>query len=72
MKSRANVYETITYDDLRVHAYGDTAIATGIAVLKGTAKGKPVDGSVRWTDTWIKRAGQWQCVASQGTMIAKK
>lgn len=72
VKSRANVYETITYDDMKVHAYGDTAIATGIAVLEGTSKGKPIDSSSRWTNTWIKRAGQWQCVASQSTVIAKK
>ena len=72
VKSRANAYETITYDDMRVHAYGDTVIATGIAVLKGTTKGKPVDSSARWTSTWIKRAGQWQCVASQATRIAGK
>ena len=72
LKSHASTYETLTYDDLKVQAYGDTAIATGITVWKGTTKGKPVGGRSQWTDTWIKRAGQWQCVASHGTMIVKK
>ena len=72
VKNHANKYETLSYDDLKVQAYGDTAIATGIVVIKGTFEGKAIDGRSQWTDTWIKRAGQWQCVASQGTMITKK
>ncbi len=72
VKSHAYTYETLTYDDLKVQAYGDTAVATGISVWKGTKKGKPDSGRSQWTDTWVKRAGQWQCVASHGTMIVKK
>lgn len=72
VKSHANKYEALTYDDLKVQAYGDTAIATGITVFKGTSKGEAVGGRSQWTDTWIKRAGQWQCAASHGTMIVKK
>jgi ketosteroid isomerase-like protein len=72
VKSHASTYETLTYDDLKVRAYGDTAVATGISVWKGTKNGKPDSGRSQWTDTWIKRAGQWQCVASHGTMIVKK
>ncbi|MCX6623856.1 MAG: nuclear transport factor 2 family protein [Acidobacteria bacterium] len=37
-----------------------------------TEKGKPFDEAERFTDTWVKRAGQWRCVASQGTLIKKK
>jgi ketosteroid isomerase-like protein len=55
-----------------VQPYGDTAIATGIVVIKGTSKGKDVSGRSQWTDTWIKRGGQWQCVASHSTRITKK
>ena len=72
VKDHANKFETLTYDDLKVQPYGDTAIATGIVVIKGTSKGKDVSGRSQWTDTWIKRGGQWQCVASHSTRITKK
>ena len=56
--------------DIKVTVFGDTAIATGIYNGKGTDSGKPFDVHERWTDTWIKMpSGQWQCVASQGTLI---
>ena len=56
--------------DVKVIVYSDTAIATGIYNGKGTDSGKPFEVHERWTDTWIKMpSGQWQCVASQGTLI---
>lgn len=50
--------------DLKVTAHGDSAIATGSWIGKGTdANGKPVDAKERWADTWVKMAnGKWQCV----------
>lgn len=71
VKDHADKFESLTYDDLKVKVYGDTAIAYGIANIKGTSKGKPVNARVQWTDTWINRGGRWQCVASEGTTIAK-
>ena len=59
--------ETVSYDGLKVQAYGDTAIATGITVVKGTYKGKDSTGRYAWTDTWVKRGGQWQCVAGHSS-----
>jgi ketosteroid isomerase-like protein len=54
-----------------VTVFGDTGIATGLRVGKGTdEKGKPFDVRVRWTDTWIKMPnGKWQCVATQSTRV---
>lgn len=51
--------------DMKVTQHGDTAIVTGTWTGKGTnAEGKPIDAKERWTDTWVKKDGQWQCVAS--------
>jgi ketosteroid isomerase-like protein len=52
--------------DIQVTTIGDTAIATGTWVGKGTlANGKAVDAHEHWVDTWIKMPnGKWQCVAS--------
>jgi len=64
--AKATKYTSVDYDDVKVTAFGDTAIATGGFKGKGTdASGKPLDVTERFTDTWVKMPnGQWQCVAS--------
>jgi uncharacterized protein (TIGR02246 family) len=64
--AKATKYDSMEYEDVKVTAFGDTAIATGASKAKGTnEKGKPIDEYVRWTDTWVKMPnGKWQCVAS--------
>ena len=58
------------YDEgLDVVVYGNAAVVTGIYRETGTSKGKAYVHRVRFTDTWIKRGGVWQCVASQNTLI---
>jgi len=58
------------YDEgLNVVVYGNAAVVTGIYRETGTSKGKAYVHRVRFTDTWIKRGGVWQCVASQNTLI---
>ena len=52
--------------DVKVTVHGNTAIATGMWMGKGTAaNGSAVDAHEHWVDTWMKMAnGKWQCVAS--------
>ncbi len=45
---------------------------TGIYRETGTNKGKPYVVRSRYTDTWIKRNGLWQCVASHSTLLPVK
>jgi ketosteroid isomerase-like protein len=58
-------------DDMKLHRYGDTVVVTGATREKGTEKGKPFSHQGRFTDTWIKKEGQWLCVASQLSLIGK-
>jgi len=69
--AKATKYDSVTYDDVKVIAYGGTAIATGAFKARGTdPSGKPFDVRLRFTDTWVKmRNGQWQCVASHLSMV---
>ncbi len=62
-------FESIELSDLKVQVYGNAAVATGTNTLKGTYKGQDISGKYRYTDTWVKRNGKWQVVASQGTKI---
>ncbi len=61
--------EEISNSDTVVYLYGDTAIVTSAYKTRGTADGKPFTHRGRFTDTWIKRNGKWQCIADQETLI---
>jgi ketosteroid isomerase-like protein len=72
MKNNESVVAYITSDDFKVQVYGDVAVVTFRFATKEQNKGKDISGQYRTTDTWIKRAGRWQCVASHGSEIAQK
>jgi ketosteroid isomerase-like protein len=57
-------------DDMKVRVYGDEAVVTGRNTTKGQFKGRDISGQYRWTDTWAKRNGRWQCVAEHDSKIA--
>jgi ketosteroid isomerase-like protein len=59
-------------DDFRVRIYGDAAVVTYRWTYKGKAKGKENTGQERYTDTWVRRGGRWQCVAVHASRIAQK
>ena len=62
-------YETSKVDDMKVYLYGDAAVVNGRWAGKFTEKGKPMNTTERFTDTYIRQTGQWKCVASQGSTI---
>jgi ketosteroid isomerase-like protein len=72
LKSGEDVYTSLTTDDWKVHVYGDAAIVTARNTVKETFKGKDVSGQSRFTDTWVRRDGRWQCVATHISRIAQK
>jgi ketosteroid isomerase-like protein len=55
--------------DLKVLVYGNTAVAAATNFMRGTYKGQDLTGKYRFTDTWVKRNGKWQVVASQYTKV---
>jgi ketosteroid isomerase-like protein len=60
----------ITNEEMTAHVYGEAAVVTGIYREKGTLKGKAYLRKGRFTDTWVRQSGTWQCVASQSTLIS--
>ena len=62
-----DTYTSARNEKLDVRNYGpNVAVVVGTAREKGTGKdGKAFDRTYRFTDTWMMRNGQWQCVASQ-------
>lgn len=51
-------------EDVRSRAYGDTVILIGRVVTEYERDGKQVREQSRYTDTYVKRDGRWQVVAS--------
>jgi ketosteroid isomerase-like protein len=58
--------------EMKVRVYGDAVVVTGRDIIKETYEGKEVSRQERWTDTWVKIAGRWQCVAGHSSAIAQK
>jgi len=55
--------------DMKVRVYGNTAVITGKADVKGTLGGKDTNGQIMFTRVYVKKNGTWQSVALQQTAI---
>ena len=69
-----NIYSSSVSEEMTVHLYGaDMAVVTGVARETGkTASGKPFSQAYRFTDTWVRRNGKWQCVAASALAVPNK
>jgi len=54
-----------------VRVYGDAAVVMARGTMKMRLAGKETTAQWRFTDTWIKRAGRWQCVAAHNSTITQ-
>ena len=71
-KSGEDVIASWVLTDVKIRVYGDAAVVTGRDAIKETYKGEDVSSQNRWTHTWVKLAGRWQCVAAHSSTIAQK
>ena len=69
-----NVYASAQSSEMNVHFFGPgVAVVTGIARESGkTPAGKAFSNAYRFTDTWMERNGEWQCVAAHAMALPKK
>ena len=61
-------YETIDVSDMVIRIYGDTAVVTARADVKGHQLGEDFSGPYRYTRVWVRRTGHWQAVSYQATV----
>jgi ketosteroid isomerase-like protein len=60
-------------DSMVVHRFGPvTAVVTGWLVVGGRGASGEFRHRYRFTDTWVKRAGQWQIVAAQDYVASSR
>ena len=69
LKSGEIKYQSAMADDLKIQVFGDAAVVNGRWRGKYVEKGKQMDVTERFTDTFIRQNGQWRCVATHSTTI---
>jgi len=47
-------------DQMQVRVFGNAAVVVG----RATIKSEPMSGLFRFTDTYVRRDGRWQCVSA--------
>jgi ketosteroid isomerase-like protein len=61
-------YESIDITDMVVRVYGEMAVVTARADVKGHQLGEDFSGPYRYTRVWVRRGGHWQTVSYQATV----
>jgi len=69
MESGATVYTSVEPSDVKAADFGNVVVLTGSARIHVMSQGKPNAFSVRFTDVYAEKNGQWQMVAWQSTRI---
>jgi uncharacterized protein (TIGR02246 family) len=58
-------------EEVQSRAYGETVILIGRVITEYQRDGKPAKEQSRYTDTYVKRNGRWQVVASHLSNVAE-
>jgi ketosteroid isomerase-like protein len=69
-RNRVTTYSEFRNHDMKIRLYGDTAVVVGITSIKGETAGEKFAIDVRFTDTMIRRDGQWRMVAGHVSRLA--
>jgi ketosteroid isomerase-like protein len=70
IKNRKDVIESAVASEMQTRVDGNTGVVTGVYTLRGRDdKGQPMNRRIRFTDIYVKNAGRWQVIGSQGTPI---
>jgi ketosteroid isomerase-like protein len=69
-RARTARIEVFDKDDVKVRAYGETAVASYRLTVKGQNEGIEISQQFRVTDVWLRRAGRWQVVSRHTALMA--
>lgn len=72
IKTGALTHEMMEADDIRVRAYGDSAVVTALTCTKGKFMGQEFSTQERTTDFFVRLEGRWRCVLSQLTRFTQR
>jgi len=60
---------SLDLNDVKVRVYGDTAVVTSSADLKGTNGARDISGEYRYTRVYNRRYGQWKIVSFEASRV---
>ncbi len=69
MESGSTVYTAVEPSDVKAQDLGDAVVLTGACRISVMAQGRPNSFSVRFTDVYANKGGQWQMVTWQSTRL---
>jgi hypothetical protein len=69
MEAGTTVYTSVEPFDVKAQDLGSAVVLTGGARIRVMSNGKPNQFSVRFTDVYVNKGGQWQMVAWQSTRL---
>ena len=69
-RSRALEIQSLSWDDVHVRDYGDTAVAIGVRTQEATYQGHPAGGRFRGTHIAARRDGRWLMAGGHLSPIA--
>jgi uncharacterized protein (TIGR02246 family) len=72
MKNGNLKYESVKYEEVAVHLYGDAAVVTALVDVKGTNRGADISNRFRSTIMLVKVKGRWLMAASQTNIIVQQ
>ena len=70
LRSGVRTFQSMNEDSFTIRFYGDTAVVAGLSDNKGTFKGQPSGGPLRFTRVYVKRDGTWKMIVSHATRRA--
>jgi len=69
LRARNIKYRSAKTEELKITLYGDAAVVSGRWRGSYEYKGKTTDLLERFTNFYVRRGGEWRCVASHGSAI---
>jgi ketosteroid isomerase-like protein len=69
LRARNIKYRSAKTEELKVVLHGDAAVVSGRWKGSYEYKGKVTDLLERFTNFYVRRGGEWRCVASHGSAI---
>ena len=64
--------ESVINDEIKVRVFGETAVVTGRATIRGQIDEQDIHDQNRYTSVFVKRRGRWQVIALHLTRVAQQ
>ncbi|MFD1144484.1 nuclear transport factor 2 family protein [Larkinella insperata] len=69
LKDGKQRYEAIGVQEQKIQIHGNTAIISGICLVRATNNGQTINSKLRYLDVYVKKGPQWQMVAWQSLKL---